>query len=85
MKAKMEGVLNPDFLQQYAIVDREADLENALQNGGGKITSGGLISVKTSKNKIEKHGKQKESGKTGKKRSKDDHGSKSHKKKRSNL
>ncbi|KAK9272602.1 hypothetical protein L1049_002976 [Liquidambar formosana] len=85
MKAKMEGLLNPEFLQHYAIADREADFENALQNGGGKIPSGGLISVKSSRNKMEKRGKQKESHKSGKKRSKDDHGSKSNKKKKSEL
>jgi N-acetyltransferase 10 len=74
--------LNPELLQQYAIVDREADFENVLQSKG-KIPSGGLISLKSSKNKIEKHGNQKESPKSGKKRSKDDHRSKSNKKKRS--
>ncbi|XP_050292456.1 RNA cytidine acetyltransferase 1 [Quercus robur] len=82
MKSKMEGSLNPELLQQYAIVDRDADFENALQIGG-KVPSGGLVSVKSGRNKIEKHGHQKESHKSGKKRSKDDHGSKSNKKKKS--
>ncbi|KAM7473510.1 hypothetical protein LguiB_020753 [Lonicera macranthoides] len=59
-KAKMEGVLDPGLLQQYAIVDREADFESALQNSGGKVLSGGLVSVKSSKTKVEKHGKQKD-------------------------
>ena len=58
----MEGSLNPELLQQYAIVDRDADFENALQIGG-KVLSGGLVSVKSSRNKIEKHGNQKESHK----------------------
>ncbi|KAF2284280.1 hypothetical protein GH714_020215 [Hevea brasiliensis] len=53
MKTKMEGMLNPELLQQYAIVDREGDFENALKNGG-KITSGGLISVKSSRTRVEK-------------------------------
>ena len=82
MKSKMEGSLNPELLQQYAIVDRDADFENALQIGG-KVPLGGLVSVKSGRNKIEKHGHQKESHKSGKKRSKDDHGSKSNKKKKS--
>lgn len=81
-KSEKDGLLNPELLQQYAIVDREADFENVLQSKG-KIPSGGLISLKSSKNKIEKHGNQKESPKSGKKRSKDDHRSKSNKKKRS--
>ncbi|KAG2711705.1 hypothetical protein I3760_04G089400 [Carya illinoinensis] len=81
MRSKSESVLNPELLQQYAIVEREADFENALQNGG-KIQSGGLISLKSSRSKTEKHGNQKESHKSGKKRSKDDRGSKSNKKKK---
>jgi N-acetyltransferase 10 len=78
----MDGLLNPELLQQYAIVDREADFENALPSKG-KILSGGLVSLKSCKNKIEKHGNQKESHKSGKKRSKADHRSNSNKKKRS--
>ena len=62
----MEDSLNPELLQQYAIVDRDADFENALQNGG-KVPSGALVSVKSSINKIEKLGNQKESHKEGKK------------------
>ncbi|KAL7230420.1 hypothetical protein ACSBR2_008828 [Camellia fascicularis] len=82
MKAKMDGMLNPELLQQYAIADREADFEKALQNGGGKIASGGLISVKSSKKKAEKHGKQKEGHNSGKKRDKEDGGSSESNKKR---
>ncbi|GAB4848312.1 hypothetical protein Ancab_002979 [Ancistrocladus abbreviatus] len=78
MKARTDGLLNPEFLQQYAIVGREADLENALQNGGGKIPSGGHMSIKSCRNKMEKQGK---SGSiSSKKRSKDERGSKSNKK-----
>lgn len=80
MKSK-SSLLNPEQLQQYAIEDKEADFENALQNGG-KISSGGLISLKSNRSKSEKHGNQKESHKSGKKRGKDDRGSKSNKKKK---
>lgn len=83
MKAKTESLLDPDFLQQYAIADREADFEKALQNGGGKLPSSGLISVKSSRTKMEKHGKQEKSHKSGDKRSKDHHSSKSNKKRKS--
>ncbi|TXG60586.1 hypothetical protein EZV62_015159 [Acer yangbiense] len=78
MKAKMEGLLNEDFLQRYAIVDKDANFDQALLSGGGKIPSGGHISVKSSK-----PGKQKDSEKSGKKRGQDDHGSKSKKKHKS--
>ncbi|KAJ6995635.1 hypothetical protein NC653_012475 [Populus alba x Populus x berolinensis] len=74
----MEGLLNPEFLQQHAIVGREEELENALQEHGGKINPGGVISVKP-RVKPDKHGKQ-ESGRSGGKRSKEDGGSKSNKK-----
>ncbi|XP_058006358.1 RNA cytidine acetyltransferase 1 isoform X2 [Hevea brasiliensis] len=80
MKTKMEDMLNPELLQQYAIVDREGDFENALENGG-KITLGGLISVKSSRTRVEKHGKH-DGHKSGKKRKGDD-GSKSNKKSKS--
>lgn len=61
----MDGLLDPDLLQGYAIVDREADFENALQNGG-KVLPGGVISVKSNRNKADK-------GQKGeKKRSKND-------------
>ncbi|XP_010249467.1 PREDICTED: RNA cytidine acetyltransferase 2-like [Nelumbo nucifera] len=83
MKAETEDLLNPEFLQQYAIVDREDDFENALQNGAGKISSSGLISVKSSKNKVGKHGKLSENNKDTKKRGKGDGGFKSNKKKKS--
>nr|GMD79002.1 RNA cytidine acetyltransferase 1 isoform X1 [Ipomoea batatas] len=53
MNAKMDGLLDPDLLQGYAIVDREADFENALQNGG-KVHPGGVISVKSNRNKADK-------------------------------
>ncbi|XP_052195629.1 RNA cytidine acetyltransferase 1-like isoform X2 [Diospyros lotus] len=82
MEAKMDKLLDPELLQHYAISDRDGDLEKALQNGSGKIPASGLISVKSSRNKVENHGKQKEGQKSGKKRNKDygGGGSKSYKK-----
>lgn len=84
MKAKTEGLLDPDFLQQYAIADREADFEKALQNGGGKVPSSGLLSVKSSRSKMEKHEKQK-NHKSVEKRGKDNHSAKSNKKRKTLL
>lgn len=83
MSAKMDSMLNPELLQQYAIVDREADFENALQNGGGKVVPGGVISVKSDKKKAEKYERKTDTPKSGKKRNKNDHGSKSSKKMKS--
>ncbi|KAJ6907990.1 hypothetical protein NC651_018431 [Populus alba x Populus x berolinensis] len=82
MKSKMEGLLNPEFLQQYAIVGEKEEFEDALQKHGGKINPGSVISVKSNKVKPEKHGKQESSG-SGKKRGKEDRGSKSNKKSKS--
>ncbi|KAL3637489.1 hypothetical protein CASFOL_018657 [Castilleja foliolosa] len=82
MKSKLVGSLNPDLLQQYAIVDK-GDLESALQSGGAKALSGGVISVKSNKTKAEKHAKQSENEKSEKKRSKHGHSSKSNKKRKS--
>lgn len=80
MRAKTEGLIDPDLLQQYAIVGKETDFESALQGSGKKISSGGLISVKSSRSKPEKRGTPKE--KRGQ-RSKDERGSKSNKKRKS--
>ncbi|KAK4790574.1 hypothetical protein SAY86_017878 [Trapa natans] len=80
MRTQTEGLLNPDLLQQYAIVGRDSDLEKALENGGGRIPSGGLISVKSSRGKPDKWGKQKEGQKGGKRQQKDNRNSKSNKK-----
>ena len=82
MRAKMESSLNPELLQQYAIADKEADFEKALQSGGGKLLSGGLISVKSGRNKAEKHGNQKEGHKNGKRGNKENGSSKSNKKRK---
>ncbi|KAB2052010.1 hypothetical protein ES319_A12G090700v1 [Gossypium barbadense] len=75
MKGKSDGVLNLQLLQQFAIEGREGELENALENGGEKVLSGGVISVKSSRSEVQ-------SNKSGKKRGKDEHGSKSTSKKR---
>ncbi|XP_061972312.1 RNA cytidine acetyltransferase 1-like isoform X2 [Populus nigra] len=64
---------------EHAIVGREEELENALQEHGGKIKPGGVVSAKPKGVKPDKHGKQ-ESGRSGGKRSKEDGGSKSNKK-----
>ncbi|KAL3613465.1 hypothetical protein CASFOL_042728 [Castilleja foliolosa] len=82
MKSKLQGSLNPDLLQQYAIADKEDGFKSALQNGGGKAISGSIISVKSNKTKAEKHTKQSENEKSDKKRSKHDHSSKSNKKRK---
>nr|XP_043632859.1 RNA cytidine acetyltransferase 2-like [Erigeron canadensis] len=79
LKAKRGSVVNPDFLQRYAIADKDLDFESALQNGSGKIPSG-VVSVKSSKTKAEKYGKPKEKSKN--KISKDGSSSKSSKRKR---
>lgn len=82
MKAKTtEGLLDPELFQQFAIVDREADFENALQNGGGKISSSGVVSIKSNKSKLEKRSKP-ETENSDKKRNKSNSGSKSHKKRK---
>jgi N-acetyltransferase 10 len=82
MKSKMEGMLNPEFLQQYAIDGEKEEFDDALQKHGGKINPGSVISVKSNRVKPEKHGKQ-ESSRSGKKRGKEDRGSKSNKKSKS--
>ncbi|GMN33414.1 hypothetical protein TIFTF001_004140 [Ficus carica] len=50
MNPDTEGALDPERLQQYAI---GADFENALQDSNGKIPSGGLITVKSSRRETE--------------------------------
>ncbi|KAK9163956.1 hypothetical protein Syun_004858 [Stephania yunnanensis] len=83
MKAETAGLLDPELLQQYAIADREADFENALQNGAVKISSSGLVSVKSSRtNTVKKHDKRKESRKGDKKRGNLNNGHGSNKKKK---
>lgn len=83
MRSKLNVTLNPELLQQYAIVDKEADFENALKKGSGKLLSGtGVISVKSDRKKAEKKVEE-ESQKSDKKRNKHDHSSKSNKKRKS--
>ncbi|GAB2211392.1 hypothetical protein Drorol1_Dr00024704 [Drosera rotundifolia] len=78
MKAKTEGSLIPERLQEYAIEGEETDFEKALLRGG-KIPSGGLISVKSNKMDTAKSRKR-DDWQSDKKRSKD--ASKSSKKRR---
>ncbi|XP_057528601.1 RNA cytidine acetyltransferase 1 [Amaranthus tricolor] len=79
MKAKSEALLDPELLQQFAV---EADSEKALKSGGVKLSASGLISVKSSKGKPEKQSKVSGS-KNEKKRSKDERGNKSSKRRKS--
>lgn len=81
MKMNNEGLLDVGTLQQYAIVEGEVDFAGALQSGGGKVPSGGVVSIKSNKTKAEKQGKRKDKDQSSKKRSKDD-GFKSNKKKK---
>lgn len=66
MRADKEDKLNPEYLQQYAIADREGDFEKALQNGG-KVSASGLISVKSDRARSDKPGNHKEMGKAKRK------------------
>ncbi|CAN6442176.1 unnamed protein product [Victoria cruziana] len=61
-------LLNPDVLKQYAIVGQENEFEAALVKGQGKISSSGIVSIKSSRRKVE-NGKVKL--KNGKKREND--------------
>ena len=83
VRSNRDESLDPKLLQQYAIGDRDADFENALQNGDVNLPAGGLVSVKSSRNRTDK-GKERESHKSGEKRRKNEHGSssKSNKKKK---
>ncbi|KAL5703564.1 hypothetical protein ACHQM5_022097 [Ranunculus cassubicifolius] len=58
MKSDSEaGLLNPELLQKYVIADGEVDFTEALQNGGGKLSSSGVISVKSNRSQSEKREK----------------------------
>ncbi|URD75422.1 hypothetical protein MUK42_07746 [Musa troglodytarum] len=82
MKAENDdGILNPEFLQQYAIVDKEGEFEKALQNGGVKVSTSGIVSVKSNRKKMGKLGASQETNKS-KRKGKDGEKPKSNKKKR---
>ncbi|KAG6541499.1 hypothetical protein Mapa_017096 [Marchantia paleacea] len=49
MTEKMESLLQPENLQQFAISGREADFDDALKKGGGKLPKSGFLSVKGTK------------------------------------
>ena len=68
MKSGNEAMLDPELLQQYAIVDREGDFEKALQNGAGKVPASGLLSVKSNRPKKEKPETHKESSSKNKRK-----------------
>ncbi|CAL1409069.1 unnamed protein product [Linum trigynum] len=72
------------ILQQYAIEGRDADFEEALRDGGINLTSGAVVSLKSTAKVEKKHGKG-DKDQSGKKRGKEDghKGSKSSKKRRS--
>lgn len=83
MNAETDSMLDPELLQQFAIVDREADFEDAVQNGSRKVAPGSVISVKShksSKNKVDRLDKKTNLDKNTKKRNNRDQGSKSNKK-----
>ncbi|XP_027368437.1 RNA cytidine acetyltransferase 1-like [Abrus precatorius] len=65
MKSKQEAVFAPEMLQQYAIQDGESGLKNIIENNGGKIPTGGLISVRSSKNVVPPKGSHKKDKKQG--------------------
>lgn len=52
MRTKL-NMLELDFLQEYAIKGKEEDLEKALERDGRNILPGSLISVKSSKERVE--------------------------------
>ncbi|KAH7686431.1 tRNA(Met) cytidine acetyltransferase protein [Dioscorea alata] len=68
MKAGNEVILDPELLQQYAIVDREGDFEKALQSGAGKVPASGLLSVKSNRPKKEKPETNEESSRKNKRK-----------------
>ncbi|GAU44634.1 hypothetical protein TSUD_379130 [Trifolium subterraneum] len=70
MKSNEEALLPPELLQRYAIEDGGSAFESVLQKNGGKISTSGLIAVKSSKTGA-KLGKDNASHKRGTKRGKD--------------
>lgn len=56
MKTENVGQFNPELLQQYSIADREAGFEQALRSCS-TISSSGLISVKSNRDKAVKNNK----------------------------
>jgi N-acetyltransferase 10 len=72
MRAKNEGMLDPELLQQYAINDIDDELGNALKKGGNASASG-LVSIKSNKTPADsKHKKRqhKDSGHSSKRKGK---------------
>lgn len=49
----MDGLLNTELLQQCAIVDKDAELKKASQNGGAKTAATGVLSEIQQKQNLE--------------------------------
>nr|XP_027191121.1 RNA cytidine acetyltransferase 1 isoform X2 [Cicer arietinum] len=81
MKSKSEALLAPELLQRYAIEDGESGLDSVLQNNGGKIPTGGLISMKSNRTVIKAEKEKGSHSKSDKKRRMDNHSHKSSNKK----
>ncbi|KAJ4768261.1 RNA cytidine acetyltransferase [Rhynchospora pubera] len=81
MRARNEGLLDPELLQQYAINDVDDEFGKALKKGGN-VSASGLVSIKSNKTLSDsKHWKKhKESASSSKRKVK--HGDKSSSKKR---
>ncbi|CAM6087692.1 unnamed protein product [Calypogeia fissa] len=52
LKEKMESMLNVENLQKYTIAGREADFDEVLQQGVGKIPKSGFVSVKGTRQQV---------------------------------
>jgi N-acetyltransferase 10 len=70
MREKMEVMLDPDKLQQFAIAGTEAEFDEAL--AGGKLPQSGLLSVKSSGAKKADRKEKAKGGKAGKEKRKTD-------------
>ncbi|CAM6032806.1 unnamed protein product [Sphagnum compactum] len=70
MREKMEVMLDPDKLQQFAIAGTEAEFDEAL--AGGKLPHSGLLSVKSSGAKKADRKEKTKGGKAGKEKRKTD-------------
>ncbi|XP_020080248.1 RNA cytidine acetyltransferase 1-like [Ananas comosus] len=73
IKTYNEGNVNPEYLEQYAIVHREGDYEEAFQNEG-KASSSGTLSAKSNRRKRDRPGKHKEMVKAKRKENDSDRG-----------
>jgi N-acetyltransferase 10 len=82
MRAKNEGMLDPELLQQYAINDIDDELGKTLKKGG-KASASGLVSIKSKKTPADgKHKKRQYKDSSDGSKRKGKHGDKSSSKKR---